>query len=158
MGQGERRTMETYPRLEARDTAWRGSARAAVATASPGRTSTLRRRSSRMAQHHGDDGTGAAEAVPAPGQSQESASADDKVHGSPETTNRQRRFSPRSSGGGRIRRNRVVRSVDLCTAVHAMSVVKSGAAGVGRSVAAAMAATPSPRSRLRVRVRSRERE
>jgi hypothetical protein len=61
--------METYPRLEAGATAWRGSARATVATANPGRTPTLRRRSPWTTQLPGDDGTGAAEAALAPGQS-----------------------------------------------------------------------------------------
>jgi hypothetical protein len=44
----------------------------------------------------GDDGTGATNAARAPGQSQEQASIDNEVHSSPETTNRQRRFTSRS--------------------------------------------------------------
>jgi hypothetical protein len=39
----ERRSMRTYPRLEAEATTWRGSSRAAVAAASPGRTPMLHR-------------------------------------------------------------------------------------------------------------------
>jgi hypothetical protein len=53
----------------------------------------------------------------------------------------------RSGIGGRERRNRVDGSIDHRTAVQLVSAARSGAAGVGLSVAAAMAATLSPRGR-----------
>jgi hypothetical protein len=142
-----RRRRGTYPRLEAEATAWRGSARAAVTAANLGRTPALHRRAPRTAQHPGDDGTGAANAAPAPRQSQVYASVDDEVNNSPETTNRRRRFVSRSGREAiwrRKRQNRADRSVDLHAAVLAVSAAKSGAAGLGRSVASAMAATQSP--------------
>jgi hypothetical protein len=76
--------------------AWRGSARAAITAAKPGRTPALHRRTPRTAQHPGDDGTGAASTAPASGLSQARARVSDKDHSSPEIANRRRRFSTRS--------------------------------------------------------------
>jgi hypothetical protein len=87
---------EAYPRLEAEATAWRGSARAAVTAAKPGRTSALRRRTPRTTQNPGDDDTSAESTAPAPGRSQAHARVDGEVHSSPETIYRRRRFISRS--------------------------------------------------------------
>jgi hypothetical protein len=122
-----RKTKETYPRLEAEATTWRGSARATVAAASPGRTPALHRRNERIAHHPGDNGTDTAEAAPMPGQSQEGASIDDEVHSSPETTNRRRRFASRSGRVAILRKRKD--SMKPCGTIDRSSHGGSGGAG-----------------------------
>jgi hypothetical protein len=142
-GMRRRRSRRAYQRLEAEATAWRGSARAAVAAANPGKTSALRREAPRTAKHPGDDGTGTANATPAPGQSQEHASVDDKVQSSPETTNHRRRFASRSGQVAIWKRWKD--SMKSCGWIDRSSRSLSGgvggeagAAGLGRSVAATL--------------------
>jgi hypothetical protein len=78
-------------------------------------------------QHTGVDGTGAAEAAPALGQSQEDASVDDEVHSSPKTTNHRKRFASRSGRVAIWRRSKD--STEPCGQIDRSS--HDGSGGVG---------------------------
>ncbi|KAK1627572.1 hypothetical protein QYE76_001887 [Lolium multiflorum] len=76
--------------------AWRGSPRAAIAAAKPGKTPAFTPTNTTSSTAPRDDDTGAASTAPAPGQSQGRAHIDGEDASSSEMANRRRRFSTRS--------------------------------------------------------------